>query len=119
MRFGNGPRFDPLLEERGGWISGDVPKHDVVMIDAVIEVLAKVNSKGAGGKFNPFKEQSGEILPSNLERNFCGFLVRKDAISFEVDLKRLNKRIDVLKCEPKMMPTCVVNNCKTLQVMFL
>ena len=27
--------------------------------------------------------------------------------------------INVSLCEPKMMPTCVVNTCKTLQVMFL
>lgn len=31
-----GIRFDPMLEEKGGWILGEALKHDVEMVDAVI-----------------------------------------------------------------------------------
>lgn len=45
---------------------GDTPKHDVEMSDAVIEDMAEASSQGSGDELNPFKEQYGEILPSNL-----------------------------------------------------
>ena len=85
------------LEHWGKWISGDVPKHDVEMTDAVIEVLAEANNQGSGDELNPCKEQHGEDLPSNMERNFCGFLVRKDAITFKIYSQKLNERIALLK----------------------
>ena len=97
VRYGSGTRFDPMLEERGGWILGEAPKHDEEMTDAVIEVLAEANNQGARDELNPYKEQYGEILPPNMERNFCDFLVRKDAITFKVNLQKLSERIAMLK----------------------
>lgn len=47
--------------------------------------------------FNPFKRNIGEVLPSNVERNSNGFLVRKDAISFRVNSEKLVARIVVLQ----------------------
>ena len=86
-----------MLEERGGWVAGEGPKGDAVMSEAVIEVLAEASKQILGDQLNPFKEQAGEILPSNMERNFSGFLVRKDAITFKVDTGMLNARIALLK----------------------
>lgn len=48
-------------------------------------------------ELNPFKKKIGEVFPSNMERKFNGFLVRKDAIPFKVDSKKLLARIAVLK----------------------
>lgn len=86
-----------MLEERGGWVAGEGLKWDTEMSEAVIEVLAEASKQILGDQLNPFKEQSGEILPGNLERNFSGFLVRKDAITFKVDTQKLNARIALLK----------------------
>ena len=97
VRYGGGWRFDPMLEERGGWTSGEAQCHDVDMPDAVIEVLAEANKLTSKGELNPFKQQLGEILPSNMERNFSGFLMRKDAIPFKVNTQKLNARIALLK----------------------
>lgn len=97
VRYGGEPRFDPMLEERGGWATGEGPKGDAVMTEAVIEVLAEASQQISGDQLNPFKEQAGEVLPGNMERNFSGFLVRKDAITFKVDTGMLNARIALLK----------------------
>ena len=97
MRLGNVPRFDPLMEERGGWISGEELKHDSVMEDAVIEGLAEASQQIVEGDLNPFKGQHGEILPPNLERSFSGFLVRNDAVKFQVNAEMLLARIAMLK----------------------
>ena len=35
VRYGSGPRFDPLMEEKGGRISGDAPKYDVEMFSVM------------------------------------------------------------------------------------
>jgi hypothetical protein len=35
------------------------------------------------------KEQIGEILPQDVERNFNGFLLRKDAITIIVNSQKL------------------------------
>ena len=67
------------------------------MLEAVIEVLVEASKQISGDQLNPFKEQAGEILPGNMERNFSGFLVRKDAITFKVDMEMLNARIALLK----------------------
>lgn len=40
VQYGYVPRFDPMMEERGGWISGETRRQDVEMEDAVIEGLA-------------------------------------------------------------------------------
>ena len=97
VRFGGGPRFDPMLEEKGGWVVGEDPRRDEEMVEVVIEVLAQASSHVHEGQLNPFREQVGEILPTNLERNFSGFLVRKDAITFKVDPMKVNARIALLK----------------------
>lgn len=96
VRYGSGLRFDPLLEERGGWIAGEAQKRHMEMADAVIEVMAEA-SQTILGDLNPFKEEYGEILPSNLEKNFSGFLMRKDAIVFKVNMDKLAARIALLK----------------------
>lgn len=67
------------------------------MIDAVFEVLAEANYQAASDDLNLFKKQYGEVLPSNMERNFCRFLVRKDAITFTVNSQKLIERIALLK----------------------
>jgi hypothetical protein len=85
-----------MLEERGGWVTGEGPKCDVEMTEAEIEVLAEASIQ-IEGHLNPFKEQAGEILLANLERNYSGFLVRKDAVRFKVDSQKLNARIALLK----------------------
>ena len=97
VRSGGGERFDPMLEERGGWVAGEDPKRDEEMVEAVIEVLAQASDHDHEGHFNPFREQVGEVLPTNLERNFSGFLVRKDAITFKVDPMKVSARIALLK----------------------
>ena len=101
VRYGIGPRFDPLLEEeeKGGWIAGEARAQDVEMADAVIEALAEASQQISERDLNPFKEQIGEIFPSNLERNFSGFLIRKDAITFKVDSGKLCARIESLKAK--------------------
>ena len=95
VRYGHAPRFDPMLEERGRWVSGEAPRHDTEMEDTVIEGLAEASLHTAEGEFNPFKGYNGEILPSNLERSFSGFLVRKDAVKFQVNSEKLLARIEL------------------------
>lgn len=85
VRFGGGMRFDPMMEEKRGWIAGEDLERDEEMTEVVIEALAEVSQQIWEGQLNPFKKQTGEILPKNLERNFSGFLVKKDAIMFKVD----------------------------------
>lgn len=53
------PRFDPMLEEKGGWIAGEDPKRDEEMAEAVFEVLAEASNHVHEGHLNPFKEQVG------------------------------------------------------------
>lgn len=90
VRYGNGSRFDPILEERGGWIAGEAQKLNVEMTDAMIEVMAVANNQGSRDVLIPFKEKYGEILPSNLEMIFYGFWVRKDAITFKVNSQKVD-----------------------------
>ena len=97
VRFGNAPRFDPMMEEKGGWIAGEAPRNEVAMDEAVIEGLAEASQRNVGGDLNPFKGHSGEILQSNLERSFSGFLVKTKAIQFKVNTEKLLARIKVLK----------------------
>jgi len=66
-----------MLEERGGWAAGEGPKIDTEMTEAVIEVLAEASKQIQGDRLNPFKEQVGEKLPGNMERNFSGFFSKK------------------------------------------
>ena len=97
VRHGSGIRFDPIMEEKGGWIAGEAQRQDVEMSDAVIEILAEASHWIEGEDPNPFKGYHGEVLPSNLERSFSGFLVRKDAIKFKVNTEKLLARIAELK----------------------
>lgn len=94
---GGGQRFDPMLAEKGGWVAGKDPKRDVEMAETVFEVLVEASNHVHEGHLNPFKEQIGDLFPTNLERNFSGFLVRKDAIIFKVDLMKVSARIALLK----------------------
>lgn len=63
----------------------------------MLEVLEEANKQISKEDFHPFKEQRGEILSSNIERSFSGFLVRTDAITFKVDTPKLLARIALLK----------------------
>lgn len=31
VQYGSGERFDPMMEEKGGWILGEAPRHDAVV----------------------------------------------------------------------------------------
>lgn len=57
-------------------------------MDEVIEAMAE-GSKQTNEDLNPFKGTHGEILPKDVERNFSGFLIRKNALSFKVDSVKL------------------------------
>lgn len=87
MHAGGVPKFDPMLEERGGSIVGEVPRQDEEMTKVVIGIMAEVSQHVKKGTLNPFCAQIGQILPPNVERNFNGFFVRKEAITFKVDFK--------------------------------
>ena len=78
-------------------ISGEAPKHDVEMADAVIEVIAKASQTGFEDDLNPIWAQSGEKLPLDVERNFSGFLVKKEVVTFKIDSQKLLKHIVNLK----------------------
>ena len=97
VRSGGGTRFDPMLEEKGGWIAGEAQRHDIEMAEAVIEEMAEANDLDNEGALNPFRGYNGETLPSNLERSFSGFLVRCDAIKLKVDSEKLHARIAMLR----------------------
>ena len=97
VRYGSGTRFDPMMEEKGGWIAGETHRRDEEMPEAVIDVLAEANQRLKGEEPNPFKGYQGEVLPSNLDRNFSGFLVHKDALKFKVDTEKVLTRIAEFK----------------------
>jgi hypothetical protein len=97
VRYGSGPRFDPMMEEKGGWIAGESHRQDEEMQDAVIEGLAEANQRLEGEDPNPFKGHHGEVLPPNMDRSFSGFLIRKDALKFKVNTEKLLARIAELK----------------------
>jgi hypothetical protein len=97
VRYGSGTRFDPMMEEKGGWIAGEAHRRDEEMPDAVIEVLAEANQRLTGEEPNPFKGYHGEVLPPNLDRSCSGFLVRKYALKFKVDTEKVLARIAELK----------------------
>lgn len=67
------------------------------MEDALIEGLAVASQQIFGGDLNPFKGHIGEILPTNLERSFSGFLMRKEVIKFKVNIEKVLARIAMLK----------------------
>ena len=90
-------RVDLMMEERGGWIVGEAHKHDTKMLDVVIGVMAKANQQIKGEELNSFKDKIGEILSSNLERNFSGFFVRKYVILFGVNSQKFLAHVVVLK----------------------
>lgn len=71
--------------------------HDTKMLDVVIGVMAKANQQIKGEELNSFKDKIGEILSSNLERNFSGFFVRKYVILFGVNSQKFLAHIVVLK----------------------
>ena len=56
VRYGTGPRFDPMMEERGRWKVGEAQQQDVAMPDAVIDLMAEANNQISKGELNPFKE---------------------------------------------------------------
>lgn len=72
-------------------------RHNIEMADAVIGMLADASQQVDDELLNPFRAQNGEIRPTDVERNFSGFLVRKDVIPFEVDSLKLLSRNAMLK----------------------
>lgn len=82
LRFEGGIHSDPMLEEKGGVDSGETWRHDTKMEDVVMRVIVKASQQALDNALNPFGAKIGEILLNNFERNFSGFLVRKDAIPF-------------------------------------
>lgn len=97
VKYGGETRFDPLLEERWGWIAGETCMQDSEIMEVVLENMAQVSEKTADEAPNPFKEQLGEILLADVERNYSGFLVREKAISFKVNSEKLVACIAILK----------------------
>lgn len=85
------------MEEREGWISREKQRRDVEMTDAMIKVMVEASQQIDGGDPNPFKWHCGEVLPSNLEQCFSGFLVRNDAIKFKSNTKMLLAHIAEFK----------------------
>lgn len=67
------------------------------MLEAVIEEMAEASKQIAKDALNPFKKQVGECLLEDVERNFSGFLVRKEAVPFKVNSGKLVARIARLK----------------------
>ena len=51
MRSGGGIRFDLMLKERGGWVTGEDPKRDEEMAEAVLEELAQASEHTHEGSF--------------------------------------------------------------------
>lgn len=66
VNVGGGVRFDPFLEEKGGWIYREAPKHDVKMVDAIIWVMVEASQSGSEDGLNPFRAQFGEKIPLNV-----------------------------------------------------
>ena len=73
VRFGNAPHFDPIMEERGGWIAGEAPQQDIEMEDAVIEGLAEARHQISKGVLNPFKGYSGRYFQQIWKEVLVGF----------------------------------------------
>ena len=63
VRSGGGLRFDPMLQEKGGWIAGEAQRHDIEMAEAVIEEMAEANDQIDEGVLNPFRGYNGEDFP--------------------------------------------------------
>lgn len=68
VQYGAGIMFDQLLKEGGGQISGEAMQHDTKMLDAVIEMLVQFNQQVVEESLNPYRDQNGEIPPTNVER---------------------------------------------------
>lgn len=60
------------VQGKGGWISRDALKHDEEIMTEVMHGPSQRTSKDG---LNPFRAQSGEILPLGVERNSNGLLV--------------------------------------------
>jgi len=90
--------FDSMLEEKGGWISRETPKHDVEVVDVVIEVMIEASQCKFEDGLRPFRAQSGEILPLDIERNSLGFWLGKVA-PLKVDFQKLLIHIALSKVQ--------------------
>lgn len=66
-------------------------------MEVVIESMVEGSRQVEEGRLNPFKEQLGETLPKDVERNYNNFFIRKNAILFKVDSEKLVNRIALLK----------------------
>lgn len=63
VNVGEGARFDPMLEEKGGWVSREAPKRKLKMVDAIIWVMADSSQSGFEDGLNPFRAQFDEKIP--------------------------------------------------------
>jgi hypothetical protein len=60
--MGGGPRFDPMLEERGGWVAGEGLKGDTMMSEVSLRYWLKPISR--------FHETNLIHLKSNMVRYY-------------------------------------------------
>lgn len=97
VEYGGRIHFDTMLDFKKGWISREALKHDVEMVDTVIEVMEEASQRTFKDGLTTFRAQSGEVLPSKIERNISGFLVRKDDVSFKVESQKLFACIALLQ----------------------
>lgn len=47
-----------MLEEKEGWISSEAPRHDIEMLDFVIEVMAKSSQQTSEEKIQLFRPKN-------------------------------------------------------------
>lgn len=83
-----------MLEENGGWISWEAPKHNMEMANVIIEVMAKCITEDA---FHVFRARIGDILPPNVKRNFTKFLIKNWQSHSKIDSQVLLTCISILE----------------------
>lgn len=52
MYCGSGPFLDPPLEDKGGWIFGEVLKHNAKMSNSIIKVMADASQQTLNEEIN-------------------------------------------------------------------
>lgn len=66
-------------------------------MNMVIKGMAEASKQIAEEEPNPFKEQYGEILPKDVEKNCSGYFVRENLIPYKVNGEKLVAQIAQLK----------------------
>jgi hypothetical protein len=115
VRHGGGAQFNPLFEEKGGWIVWEGPKCVTRMMDALMEPTHL-------GRHQPLQGSSGWEPYIHCRSNFSGFFVRKDHVLFKLNTEKLLACIVTLKDElviakfavPKPSPQALQSWIQTL-----